>query len=49
MDMLEFENTSALDIELAEKVVALLAADHQQHLHLLVPVAVRLISSHSLN
>jgi 6-phosphogluconolactonase len=27
MDLLEFENTSALDIELAEKVVELLAAD----------------------
>ena len=27
MNMLEFENTSALDIELAEKVVGLLAAD----------------------
>ena len=27
MRMLEFENTSALDIELADKVVALLAAD----------------------
>ena len=27
MEMLEFENTSALDIALAEKVVAMLAAD----------------------
>ena len=27
MNMLEFENTSALDIELAEKVVGLLATD----------------------
>ena len=27
MKMLEFENTSALDIELAEMVVAMLAAD----------------------
>jgi len=29
MNMVEFENTSALDIELAEKVAALLAADIQ--------------------